>query len=97
MRIVRAQWPGTALELQAALDEFAGRKVEYAATVDVPAPTADPLIEMIHAAGGAFELEPEPEPEAMEPPPRDPLANAGKIARALIAKGVLTAEEIEGA
>jgi hypothetical protein len=67
------------------LDALTARVVAFVAaleahklTVDVPAPTEDPLIDAIARAGGmdAVEIEPEPAPPAPPEPPADPKAAA---------------------
>lgn len=42
-------------------------------TVDIPAPTADPLIEVVvRQYGGQYDVEPEPEPDPLPEPEPDP-------------------------
>lgn len=68
-------------DLETALAEFVEAKQQHTFTVDVPAPTAHPLVEAAFAAGG-FQVV-EPPPKAEEPPPPTPPANPLNKAAAL--------------
>ncbi len=55
----------------AAVADFAAAVEAHRFTVDVPAPTADPVVELVvRQYGGQYDIEPEPEPEV--PLERDP-------------------------
>lgn len=55
----------------AAVADFAAALEAHRLTVDVPAPTADPVIELVvRHYGGHYDIEPEPEPDLS--PERDP-------------------------
>ncbi|SDB57537.1 hypothetical protein [Bauldia litoralis] len=56
-----------------AVADFAAAIDAHRNTVDVPAPTADPLIEVVvRQYGGLYDVEPEPEPEPLPEPEPDP-------------------------
>jgi hypothetical protein len=68
--------------LETALAEFAEAKRQHAFTIDVPAPTAHPLVEAAFAAGGFQILEPPPQPELPPPsPPENMLAKSDALER----------------
>jgi hypothetical protein len=55
-----------------AVAAFAAAIEAHRFTVDIPAPTADPLIELVvRQHGGQYDVEPEPDPEP-EPQPEQP-------------------------
>lgn len=62
-----SQWAGTRAELDARIAAFVAAKDAHRFTVNVPAPTEDPIVERLAASGEEYqlrsELEPEPEPE----------------------------------
>ncbi len=56
-----------------AVADFAAAIEAHRFTVDIPAPTADPLIEIVvRQHGGLYDVEPEPEPEPPPEPEPDP-------------------------
>lgn len=70
-------------DLETALAEFAEAKRQHAFTIDVPAPTAHPLVEAAFAAGGFQVVEPPPKEEALvpPPPPDNPLSKVATLDR----------------
>lgn len=57
--------------LSAAVADFAAALEAHRYTVDMPAPTADPVVELVvRYYGGQYDIEPEPEPDL--PPEPDP-------------------------
>lgn len=83
LNIDRSILDSLGFDFQQALTDFAESKRQHAFTVDVPAPTADPLVEAAFAAGGFQVVEPAPEPEAPPPPPppANPLSKSDAINR----------------
>ena len=70
-------------DFEQALQQFTHQKQEHAFTIDVPAPTAHPLVEAAYAAGGFEVIEPPPQPEqpAPAPPTANPLSKDDAISR----------------
>ena len=68
LNIERSILDSLGFDFQQALSDFAESKQQHAFTVDVPAPTAHPLVEAAFAAGGFEIIEPPPQPEP-EPAP----------------------------
>jgi len=56
-------------DLEEELRNFAERKRQHAFTVDIPGPTAHPLVEAVYAAGG-FQVTETP-PSQLEPAPQN--------------------------
>lgn len=57
----------------AAVADFATALEAHRYTVDVPAPTTDPVVELVvRQYGGQYDIEPEPQPEVPEPDPDVP-------------------------
>lgn len=64
----------------AAVVDFAAALEAHRFTVDVPAPTADPVIELIvRQYGGQYDIEPEPPPEIVPEPDPDPAPTAWRV------------------
>lgn len=83
----------------AAVTEFASALAAHRYTVDVPAPTADPVIELVvRHCGGQYDIEPEPEPDlSPEPDPDSPPAawrvSTYRIVRRLEEVGLIDAAD----
>ncbi|MBX3169381.1 MAG: hypothetical protein KF760_18420 [Candidatus Eremiobacteraeota bacterium] len=60
-------------DFEAALEKFKAEKERHPFTVDVPAPSADPLVEAVYYAGGYEVVDSERELEP-PPPPLPPMA-----------------------
>ena len=100
------QWNGTRAALVAAVAAFAAAKVAHAQTVNVPAPTAPPIVEWLHQTGAAFKLRAEVIAEAPQPTPAEiAVANLAatdkQMARvtedviaALVAKGTIALTDL---
>lgn len=76
---------------------FAAAIEAHRYTVDVPAPTADPLVELVvRQYGGQYDVEPEPGPNP-DPEPEEPPANwrvsTYRIVRRLEAAGLIDAAD----
>jgi hypothetical protein len=63
LKIERAIFDKLGFDFEAALKKFAAEKKEHPFTIDVPAPSADFLVETAYEAGGYEIVEPEPEPD----------------------------------
>ena len=63
LKIHRSVLNQLGFDFDAALKKFAAEKEEHPSTIDVPAPSADSLVESAFYAGGYEIVEPEPEPE----------------------------------
>jgi hypothetical protein len=69
-------------QLASAVSDFAAARAAHAATLDVPAPQAHPLVEQIVLyEGGAFEIE-----ELPAPPEADAAASRRMVAKSLIVR-----------
>jgi hypothetical protein len=62
-----SQWPGTRAELEAAIAAHRAAQAAHAFTVNVPAPSADPLVERFARTAEQFELRAD-----LEAPPAEP-------------------------
>ena len=64
----------------AAVADFANALEAHRYTVDVPAPTADPVVEMVvRHYGRQYDIEPEPEPDVPPEPDPDLLPAAWRV------------------
>lgn len=80
-----------------AVAAFAAALEAHRFTVDVPAPTADSVIELVvRQHGGQFDIEPEPEPDPEPEPEQPPIAwrvSTYRIVRRLEAAGLIEAAD----
>jgi hypothetical protein len=64
----------------AAVADFAAALEAHRFTVDVPAPTADPVVELVvRQYGGQYDIEPEPEPDVPLDPGPTPVPTTWRI------------------
>jgi hypothetical protein len=64
----------------AAVADFAAALEAHRFTVDVPAPTADPVVELVvRQHGGLYDIEPEPPPEIVPDPDPDPVPTSWRV------------------
>ena len=89
LEITRAIYDKLGFDLNQAVADFAAAKKAHASTVDVPAPTAHPIVEEALRRGGYVIVEPEPKPEATTlldprastPPPKDSIIDVEAVER----------------
>ena len=67
LKIERAIFDQLGFDFDAALQRFAAEKQHHPFTIDIPAPTANYLVEAAYAAGGYEIVEPKAEPEPIPP------------------------------
>ncbi len=64
----------------AVVADFATALEAHRFTVDVPAPTADPVVELVvRQYGGLYDIEPEPPPDVVPEPDPDPVPTAWRV------------------
>lgn len=91
--VPRSMIVGLDFDLDAALARFAEAKEAHKLTVDVPAPTAHPLVEMVFNAGGYTIDEDVPEPQPEPEPTAPDRVSARQFKLQLLADGIL--EQVE--
>ena len=73
LKIEKAMIDRLDFDFEAALKKFAEQKDIHRFTIDLPAPSAHPLVEEAHRQGGFEVIEPVPEPEPVEKPEQSPI------------------------
>lgn len=83
LEIPKETYDGLKYDLDAAVAEYTAAMEAHKFTVDVPAPTADPMVEMVYRAGGYVIVEP-PKPA---PKPFEPLFDMGQTMNQILTSG----------